>query len=129
MSGSRPELVGMGVMGIVLGHPPAEAHSDQPVPDPQPEQAIGPPGLEDLPVARIVTEEAELGGDDPEEHRDAERGPRVAEEEEPDPSRDERGDREDDLDPVVAEPAFEEPRRSEVHGQVVELTRSGHRGS
>src|SRR5271167_1026716 len=59
--GVTSDLVGVCVMGVVLGNPPAEAQPDQPVRDCQPQQPIGPSGAEDLLVSGIMAEEAQLG--------------------------------------------------------------------
>jgi hypothetical protein len=43
-------VVGVGVVGVVLGHPPAKADPDQQAGMGQTDPVIGPPGPEQLPV-------------------------------------------------------------------------------
>jgi len=62
--GIAHEVVGVGVVGVVLGDPPAVAQAAQQVPVDQAQDpaASGAPG--DLQMADVVTEEFHLRGDD-----------------------------------------------------------------
>jgi hypothetical protein len=55
-------VVGVGVVGVVLGDPPAEADPDQQVAVEEPGQVVGPAATEDLAVAGVVADEGQLGG-------------------------------------------------------------------
>jgi hypothetical protein len=46
----------VGVVAMMLVHPPAEGQPDGEVAEQQPEDVVGPPGPEDLPVARLVAQ-------------------------------------------------------------------------
>src|SRR5215216_8023147 len=59
-------VVGVGVVGVVLVHPPVEAHPDQQVGVDQADQVVGPAGAEQLAVAGVVADEGQLG----EHHRE-----------------------------------------------------------
>jgi hypothetical protein len=59
--GVAADFVGVCVMGVVLGDPPAEAHPDQRIPDHQPEQPVRPAGPKDLLVPSVMADEAQLG--------------------------------------------------------------------
>src|SRR4029450_2689155 len=54
-------VVGVGVVGVVLGDPPAEADPDRQVGVDQPDPVVGPAGAEQLAVAGVVADEGELG--------------------------------------------------------------------
>ena len=75
----------------MLADPPAEALPDKQVGADQPNQVVGPPGAEDLPVPGVVAHEGDLG----EHHRQVGGGeelpPGVSEEEEGGPSGGEQG--------------------------------------
>ncbi len=76
---------------------------------------------EHLPVCGVVAEEAELRDDDAERSGEDQLEPRVAEQEEPHPDREERRDVRADLQPVVAVLALEEPGVLDVLHQLGEV--------
>ena len=107
--GVTSDLVRMRVMSSVLGRPPAETEPDQPVPEGETEESVRPPRLEDLAVPRVVAEEPELGRYRPQERREAEGSPGAPDDHETRPSASTGGEREHDLDGVVATAAIKEP--------------------
>ena len=84
--GVAAHLVGMGMVGVVLVNPPAEAQPDEHVSHGEAEQAIAPACAEHLVVPRIMADEAKLGDDDPRPCGDGEGRPRVADDNDQDPS-------------------------------------------
>ena len=76
--GVAAHLVGMRMVSVVLGNPPAEAQPDERVPHGEAEQAIAPARAEDLVVPRVMADEAQLGERHPHQRGDGEGRPRVA---------------------------------------------------
>ena len=70
------DVVGVGVVAVVLVDPPAVAQPDQQVRAQQAQQVVVAPGAEDLPMAGVVAEEADLGEHDRQERRDDQLPPR-----------------------------------------------------
>ena len=105
------------VVCAVLGDPPSEVEADQRVAYTESEEAVRPTGSEDLLVAHVVADEAELGEHEPEERRDPQRAPGVANEEQPDPSECEHEDRAHDFDAVVRGATIEQPCQSDLGGE------------
>src|SRR4029450_7322939 len=100
-------VVGVGVVGVVLGDPPAEADPDRQVGVQQPDPVVGPPGPEQLAVAGVVADEGQLG----EPHRqiggDGQLPPRLAEHGEDRPAGGQQGQVDGDLGGVTAAPAVQ----------------------
>ena len=119
--GITPDLVGMRVVRTVLGHPPAEAHSDQHVADGETQEPVGPAGTEHLLVARVVPHETELGEHQSEKRGDGEREPGVSQQDQPGEPGAERADRQWDLGAVVTEATVEQPGFSNLVGQDAEV--------
>ena len=71
------EVVGVRMMGVVLGDPPAEAHAAHQVAVHEPEEPhpVGVPG--DLEMTDVVSEEPHLRGDHPEHRGEQQQPPRV----------------------------------------------------
>ena len=69
--------VGVSVMGVVLGHPPAKAQSRQHVRHDEPHRTVGPARREYLLVAGVVAEEHHLGGQESEKCGNAQRSPGI----------------------------------------------------
>jgi hypothetical protein len=109
----------MGMVGVVLVNPPAEAQPDEHVSYGEAEQA----SAEHLVVPRIMADEAELGEDDPRQCGDGEGRPGVADDNEQDPSSQEGEDRQGDLQSVVAGPPVEETHRSHLQCQCTKASR------
>ena len=111
------------MVSVVLGNPPAEAQPDERVPHDEAEQAIAPARAENLVVSRIMADEAQLGEHHSDQRGDGEGRPRVADDDEQDPCREEGEDRQGDLDPVVAWPAVEQADRPYLPGQYMKASR------
>ena len=101
----------MGVVAAVLVHPPAIAQPDPEVARQQAERVGAPAGPEHLLVAGVVAEEAELGEHHAEEHRRQQLPPGGSDEHEGDPAGQAEGDRDGDLERVVARAPAQQPRR------------------
>jgi len=127
--GVAAHLVGMRMVGVVLVNPPAEAQPDERVPHDEAEQAVAPACAEHLVVPRIMADEAELGEHDPHQGGDGQGRPRVADDDEQDPCREEGEDRQGDLHPVVARPAIEQADRPDLPRQYVKASRRRIDGS
>jgi len=110
--GVAAHLVGMRMVSIVLGHPPAKAQPDERVGHDEPEHLIAPARAENLVVPGIMADEAQLGEHHPHQWGDGEGQPRVADHDEQGPSGEEGEDRQGDLHPVVAGPALEQTHLS-----------------
>ena len=111
------DLIGIGVMSIVLRHPPAKADSGQYIPHDQSHQPIGTMGTEDLLVTGIMPDKGHLGEQHPEQDSDPERGPRIADNEERDPACDEYRTGQADLHAVVPRPAIQQPGLAHLLGE------------
>jgi len=79
--GVQVNVVGLAVVAIVLVHPPPVAHAQQDIAGDDPDQLVLPLLVEHLVVAGVVELEAELPGDDSEEHGVQRPQPRVGEQE------------------------------------------------
>ena len=123
--GVTAQLVGMRMVSVVLGNPPAEAQPDERVPHGEAEQAIAPARAENLVVPRVMADEAQLGEHHPHQRGDGEGRPRVADDDEQGPPGEEGEDRQGDLHPVVARPAVEQAHRPHLQRQ---RTKAGRRG-
>src|SRR5215216_7218402 len=101
-------VVGVGVVGVVLGDPPAEADPGEQVGVEQAHLVVGAAGAEELAVAGVVAEEGELG----EDHRQVGGGeqlpPGVAQDDEGGPAGGEQGQVEADPGRVPAASAVEQ---------------------
>jgi hypothetical protein len=80
------DLVRVGVVGVVLCHPPAEAKADQPVGDRHPQNPIGSTRAHHLLVPGIVSDESKLREHDTKKCRDTKRAPRITKREHSGPS-------------------------------------------
>ena len=132
MSGSRSSWLGLAVVGVVLGDPPAEADPDQQVGVDQADQVVGPAAAEDLAVAGVVAEEAELGGHDGEVGGGEQLPPGLAEEEERDPAGGQQGQVQADPGRVPPAPPVQQAGLLELPGQLgvlVPSSRGRPRGS
>ena len=116
-------FVGMRVVGVVLGNPPAEAEPDEHVPHDEAEQAIAPARTENLVVSRVMADEGQLGEHHPHHRGHGQGRPRVAGHDEQRPSSEEGGDRQGDLHPVVARPAVEQTDRPYLPRQRMKASR------
>jgi hypothetical protein len=127
--GVAAHLVGMRMVSVVLGNPPAKAQPDEHVPDDEPEHVIAPARAENLVVPRIMADEAQLGEQHPHQWGDGEGCPRVADHDEQGPSSEESEDRQGDLHPVVAAPALEQTHRPYLQRQCAKGSRRRIDGS
>ena len=120
--------VGVGVMPVVLAGPPAKAQADAEIPARQPEEVIGLPGAEDLLVARVMAEEAELAEHHGQEDRDPQLPPRITDQRERRPAGHQcrRGDR--DLRGVIAQPPVQQTRLPDLPRQHRVLAAAQRRG-
>ncbi len=115
----RGEVVGPGVVRVVLVDPPGPAHPVEQVAAEQPErQGRQPPASGDLPVPGLVAEEAELGGDDGQDRREQHRPPRVAQHHHPGDRRGQRREVDGQEAGVEARPRAEQPERADLGGQL-----------
>ena len=121
--GVAAHLVGMRMVSVVLGNPPAKAQPDESVRHDEAEQAIAPARAENLVVPRIMADEAQLGERYPRQRGDGEGRPRVADHDEQGPSSEESDDRQGDLHPVVARPAVEQTGRPYLPRQYMKPSR------
>jgi hypothetical protein len=110
--GVAAHLVGVRMVSVVLGHPPAKAQPDERVRHGKAEHVIVPARAENLVVPGIVADEAQLREHHPQQWGDGEGRPRVADHDEKGPASEEGEDRQGDLHPVVAGPAVEQAHRS-----------------
>jgi hypothetical protein len=122
MSGSRVDVVGVGVVAVVLLDPPAVAQPDQQVRAEDAQQVVVASGAEHLPMACVVAEEAELDEHDRQERRDHQLPPRRPEPDEHRPTRREQRHGEGDPCPVVAEAPIQQPFRTHQPQQLGVLT-------
>jgi hypothetical protein len=102
------ELVGVGVMAVVLAGPPAIAQPDQQVAMHQPGDVVGPPGPEDPLMAGLVPEEADLAKQGRQVHRDQQLEPGIAEQCEQRATQGQQQRQHSDLDRVVAGPPVQQ---------------------
>jgi hypothetical protein len=102
--GITAHLVGVGVVAVVLGDPPAVAEPDQQVAVDPADQVVGTPRAGDLAVADVVPDEPGLGEHDPEKDGDKQLPPGPAERSEHGPSADEQQQVRRDLDAVIGRP-------------------------
>ncbi|GAA4364654.1 hypothetical protein GCM10023088_09160 [Actinomadura verrucosospora] len=102
--GVAVDLVGVGVVLVVLGDPPAVAETDQQVAVQPSKQDVDPLGTGDLLVARVVAEERGLGERGRQERRHRELPPGRADQHEGGPARGEEQQVRRGLHPVVAGP-------------------------
>ena len=68
-------VVGIAVMPVVLVHPPAVAHAEQPVAGHDPDHGVDATAGKHLSVPRVVELEAELAGHESQERGQEDRGP------------------------------------------------------
>jgi hypothetical protein len=101
-------VVGVGVVAVVLGHPPVEAHPAEQVGVQQADPVVGPPGPEDLPVPGVVADEGDLGEDDRQEGSRGQLPPRLPDDGEGDPPGGQQGQVETDPGPIPAPPAVQQ---------------------
>ena len=101
-------MVGVGVVAVVLAHPPPVAQPDGQIAVHQTDQVVGPLGPEDLPVAGVMAEEPDLGEHERQEAGHRELPPRVADQYEACPRRGEKPAGHGDLRRVVAGPPLQQ---------------------
>jgi hypothetical protein len=119
--GVLARLVGVRVVPVVLPGPPPEAQADQQVAVYQADHVVGPAGAEDLPVAGLVAEEADLAEDRREVDRDRHLVPGVAQNGEGGPSPGEQDRQDGDLDGVVARPPVHQALPPDPAAQLSEV--------
>ena len=115
-------VVGVGVVGVVLGDPPAEADPDQQVGVQQADPVVGGSGAGDLAVAGVVADKGELG----EHHRQVGGGdqlpPGVPDDGEGGPAGGQQGQVEADPGGVPAAPALQQAGLFDLPRQLGVLT-------
>ena len=121
--GVAAPLVGVGMVGVVLGNPPAEAQPGQRVAHGEAEQAVAAACPEHLVVPGVMADEAQLGEHDPQQRGDGQGRPRVTGDHQQRPSGGKRQDRHGDLHPVVAGPAVEQAHPPHPQRQHAETRR------
>ena len=125
MSGSLPTWFGVGVMAVVLAGPPAVAQPDQQVAVHQTGDVVGPPGPEDLLVAGLMPEEADLAKQGRQVHRHQQLEPGVAEHREQRDARGQQQRQHSDLDRVVAGPPGQQARAADEAAQLGVIAAAG----
>ena len=115
-------VVGVGVMGVVLGDPPAKADPDQQVGVDQADQVVGPAAAEDLAVAGVVADKAELGRHHRQIDRREQLPPGLAQDQERDPAGGQQDQVEGDLGHVPAVAALQQPGLFDLPRQLGVLT-------
>jgi hypothetical protein len=123
-------LVGVGVMAVVLVHPPAECQPDGQVAGDQSDQLVGAPGPEDLPMPGIVDQETHVGEDDRKVYGRGQLPPGGAQHDERRPAGDQAHGQDRDLRRVVARPPVQQARLPHLGhqiGVVTDTARSGPR--
>jgi hypothetical protein len=106
--GIQVGVVGVAVVAVVLADPPGVAHPNEEVAEDQADQAVGPPGTEDLPVAGVMPEERDLGERERQEHGGHELPPGVPQQQEGGPAGGEQHGGRGDLGGVVGRPPAQE---------------------
>ena len=120
--GVQALVVGVAMVKVVLGDPPAEAHPDPQVGVDQAGQVVAAPGTEDLPVAGVVAHERALGEDDRQVGGGDQLPRGVAEDGEGGPPASEQGQVEADLGGVPGAPAIKQPGLLDLPGELGVLT-------
>ena len=116
------DVIGVGVVAVVLLDPPAVAQPDQQVRAHQAQQVVVAPGTEHLPMACVVAEEAELDEHDRQERRDHQLPPRRPEQGEHRPPHRKQRHGEGDPGTVVAGAPIQQPGRTHQPGQLGVVT-------
>ncbi len=119
--------VGVGVVPVVLGLPPAEAEPGQQVGHEQPDQVVVASLGEDLVVSGIVADEAELGEHEGQAHGHDQVPPAVAHQDGRDPEEDQRGEQGGDLHRVVGPTTAQQPLVAHLPGELGEVLAVGGR--
>jgi hypothetical protein len=119
--------VGVGVVPVVLGLPPAEAEPGQQIGHEQPDQVVVASPGEDLVVAGIVADEAELGEHEGQTHGHGEVPPAVADQDGGDPEQEQRSEQGGDLHRVVATTTGEQALVPHLSGELGEILAVGGR--
>jgi hypothetical protein len=111
-------VVGVAVVAVVLGDPPAEADPDQQVGMDQADQVVGASAAEDLPVAGVVADEGDLGEDDRQVGGGHQLPPGVLQGDEGDPSGGEQDEVENELGGVVPVPPVQQAGLLDLAGEL-----------
>jgi hypothetical protein len=105
----RAFLIRVRVMAVVLLHPPPVAQADAQVAEQDAEHITGAGGAEDLPVPRVVAEEADLGEHAGQEDRHQKLPPGIPQQAERRPAGRQARHRGRDLPGVVSRPPVQQP--------------------
>lgn len=115
--GVAVDVVGVGVVPVVLGDPPAVAEADQQVRVHAAEQVVDALGAGDLPVSGVVPDEPGLGEHHREEGGGHQLPPRLPDQGERGPAGGHQKQVRADLDGVVARPPLQQPALLHLAGQ------------
>jgi hypothetical protein len=110
------DLVGVGVVTVVLGGPPAVAKADQQVAVDAADQVVSALGAGDLAMAGVVPDEPGLGEHDPEEYCHQHLPPGSAEQEEHGPAAEQQKKVDTDLNAVVNGAPVQQPGSANLAG-------------
>ncbi len=120
--------IGIRVMAVVLAHPVPEAEADAEVAQQEAEPTAERLGCADLPMARVVAEEAHLGEHDRQEHGHRDLPPGIADQEEGGPPSGQQRQGRHDPDGIPPGFALHQARLLHQPGQLGVITAARRRG-